>query len=84
VELDDNGVGTWLPLLSGGAREMIFGYLDAGSGSLLLQALIGGLAGITVAYRAMRMKMARRGAVEPEAAEGEVNPAEDTALSAES
>jgi hypothetical protein len=63
---------------------MIFGYLDAGSGSLLLQAVIGGLAGIGVAYKAMRMKIANRGRVEPEAAESEVDAAEDTALPAES
>jgi len=63
---------------------MIFGYLDAGSGSLLLQALIGGLAGIGVAYKAMRMKFARRN-LESEAIEGEVDAAaEDTALSTES
>lgn len=62
---------------------MIFGYLDAGSGSLLLQALIGGLAGIGVAYKAMRMKFAR-GRIERGAVEDEVETAEDTALSAES
>jgi hypothetical protein len=62
---------------------MIFGYLDAGSGSLLLQALIGGLAGIGVAYKAMRMKFARR-RVESDTVEGEVDTAEDTALSTES
>lgn len=38
---------------------MIFGYLDPGSGSLLLQAVIGGLAGLGVAWKAMRMKMSR-------------------------
>ena len=63
---------------------MIFGYLDAGSGSLLLQAVIGGLAGIGVAYKAMRMRIATRGRGEPEVAEGEVDTAEDTALPAES
>jgi hypothetical protein len=62
---------------------MIFGYLDAGSGSLLLQALIGGLAGIGVAYKAMRMKLARRN-VEADAADEGVDTADDTALSTES
>ena len=62
---------------------MIFGYLDAGSGSLLLQALIGGLAGIGVAYKAMRMKLARR-RLGSDPGDGEVDPAEDPALSAES
>jgi hypothetical protein len=40
---------------------MIFGYLDAGSGSLILQAVIAGAAGIGVAFKAMRMKLARGG-----------------------
>ncbi len=40
---------------------MIFGYLDAGSGSLILQAVIAGAAGIGVAFKAMRMRMARGG-----------------------
>ncbi len=40
---------------------MIFGYLDAGSGSLILQAVIAGAAGIGVAFKAMRMRMARSG-----------------------
>jgi hypothetical protein len=30
---------------------MIFAYLDAGSGSLLLQALIGGIAGLVVFFK---------------------------------
>ena len=32
-------------------NEMIFAYLDAGSGSLLLQALIGGVAGLVVFFK---------------------------------
>ncbi len=35
---------------------MNFAYLDAGSGSLILQALLGGIAGITVAWKAWRSK----------------------------
>ena len=35
---------------------MIFGYLDAGSGSLILQALLGGIAGIAVAGKAWKQK----------------------------
>lgn len=35
----------------------IFGYLDAGSGSLLLQAILGGLAGIAVAFRAWKARL---------------------------
>jgi hypothetical protein len=71
-------------MLSGGAKRMIFGYLDAGSGSLLLQAVIGGLAGIGVAYKAMRMRIANRGQVEPDTVESELDAAEDSALTAES
>lgn len=36
---------------------MIFGYLDAGSGSLILQAILGGLAGIAVAFKAWKARM---------------------------
>jgi len=36
---------------------MIFGYLDAGSGSLILQAVLGGLAGIAVAFKAWKARM---------------------------
>lgn len=36
---------------------MIFGYLDAGSGSLILQAILGGAAGIAVAFRAWKARM---------------------------
>lgn len=37
---------------------MIFGYLDPGSGSMILQAVIGGLAGIGVAFKAYRARRA--------------------------
>ncbi|MGB8362318.1 MAG: hypothetical protein WCE80_13050 [Acidimicrobiia bacterium] len=37
---------------------MIFGYLDAGSGSLILQAILGGAAGIAVAFKAWKAKLA--------------------------
>ena len=36
---------------------MIFGYLDAGSGSPILQAILGGLAGIAVAFKAWKARM---------------------------
>jgi hypothetical protein len=36
---------------------MIFGYLDAGSGSLILQAILGGAAGILVAFKAWRARL---------------------------
>lgn len=37
-----------------------FAYLDAGSGSLILQAVLGGLAGIAVAFKAWKARMAGR------------------------
>lgn len=36
---------------------MFFGYLDAGSGSLILQAILGGAAGILVAFKAWKARM---------------------------
>ncbi len=36
---------------------MIFGYLDAGSGSLILQAILGGAAGILVAFKAWKARL---------------------------
>ncbi|MGH3650793.1 MAG: hypothetical protein ACRDU9_08805 [Acidimicrobiia bacterium] len=47
---------------------MIFGYLDAGSGSLILQAILGGAAGILVAFKAWRARlMGKRAGVDTEA-----------------
>lgn len=37
--------------------KMLFGYLDAGSGSLILQAILGGAAGILVAFKAWRARL---------------------------
>ncbi len=60
---------------------MIFGYLDPGSGSLILQALLGGLAGIGVAYKAWKQKRATKKLV----AEGvETESLDDSALKADS
>jgi len=42
---------------------MIFGYLDAGSGSLILQAILGGLAGIAVAFKAWKARMMSKKAI---------------------
>lgn len=36
---------------------MFLGYLDAGSGSLILQAVLGGIAGIVVAGRAWKARV---------------------------
>ena len=62
---------------------MIFGYLDPGTGSLILQAVVGGLAGIGVAYKAWRSKLGR-GAAKPGADGGPEESVEDTAQPAES
>jgi hypothetical protein len=61
---------------------MIFGYLDPGSGSLILQAVIGGLTGLAVTIKAMRSRYALKRAngdavpVEEEAAQDTTLPAE--------
>lgn len=41
---------------------MIFAYLDPGSGSLILQAVLGGVAGLGVAAKAMRNRWKARAA----------------------
>lgn len=47
---------------------MLFGYLDAGSGSLILQAILGGAAGIAVAFKAWKARvMGKEAAAEAEA-----------------
>jgi hypothetical protein len=61
---------------------MILGYLDPGTGSLILQAVVGGLAGIGVAWKAWRSKAGRGGkTVEPD--QGEDESAEHDSLPAE-
>ncbi|HLU53326.1 MAG TPA: hypothetical protein VK011_07030 [Acidimicrobiia bacterium] len=61
---------------------MIFAYLDPGSGSLILQAVLGGVAGLGVAAKAMRSRWRSRKGEEPapeQSAEGtEPVPAEET------
>lgn len=42
---------------------MLFGYLDAGSGSLILQAILGGAAGILVAFKAWKARLAGKKAI---------------------
>ncbi len=42
----------------------ILGYLDAGSGSMLLQAILGGAAGIAVAFRAWKSRLKGKKAVD--------------------
>ncbi len=50
-------------------NDIIFGYLDPGSGSLLLQAVLGGIAGIAVAFRAWRTRLLSRASRRRPAAE---------------
>lgn len=53
---------------------MIFGYLDAGSGSLILQAILGGAAGILVAFKAWKARLMGKRAL----AEGDAETNEHT------
>ena len=62
---------------------MIFGYLDPGTGSLILQAIVGGAAGIGVAYKAWRSKHVR-GSSKPDPDQGDSEPMEKPSLPAES
>lgn len=50
---------------------MLFGYLDAGSGSLILQAILGGAAGILVAFKAWKARLMGKQAVADTQAEVE-------------
>jgi hypothetical protein len=51
---------------------MIFGYLDAGSGSLILQAILGGAAGILVAFKAWKARLTgKRAIAEPQSDQDE-------------
>ncbi len=61
---------------------MIFAYLDAGSGSLILQALLGGLAGIAVAFKAWKARLVGKRAVSE--AEHELSGTEEPAANSES
>jgi hypothetical protein len=53
---------------------MIFGYLDAGSGSLILQAILGGAAGIVVAFKAWKARMQGKSAASEADAETDDQP----------
>ena len=61
---------------------MIFAYLDAGSGSLILQAVLGGIAGVVVAFKAWRARMmGRKAAAQNQEA---ANSTDESALTSES
>lgn len=55
---------------------MIAAYLDPGTGSLIMQAILGGLAGIAVFFRAGRRRLFGKPKVEP-TAEQEASPITD-------
>lgn len=57
---------------------MIFGYLDAGSGSLILQAILGGAAGILVAFRAWKARVMGKSAASSDATDVEPGSDEPT------
>lgn len=59
---------------------MWFGYLDAGSGSLILQAILGGAAGIAVAFKAWKARLTGKEA----AAQAETDPESDSAVPTDS
>lgn len=62
---------------------MIFAYLDAGSGSLILQAVLGGIAGIVVAAKAWKARMfGKKALAEAEAETGQVT--DDSTITTES
>jgi hypothetical protein len=76
------GVSTVNPPVPLEEQLMIFGYLDPGSGSLILQAVIGGLTGLAVTVKALRSKYSLKRAAS-EAATPESEAAEDTSLPSE-
>lgn len=57
---------------------MFFAYLDAGSGSLILQAVLGGIAGVVVAGRAWKARVFGKKAATDETLTEE--PSSDQAL----
>ncbi len=61
---------------------MMFAYLDAGSGRLILQAVLGGIAGMVVAYKAWRARMLGRKAAAQESENA--SSADESALTSES
>lgn len=60
---------------------LIVAYLDAGSGSLILQAVLGGIAGVVVAAKAWKARMMGRKAMTEEPAAESV--ADDSTVTSE-
>ena len=52
-------------------RNLLFAYLDAGSGSLILQMLVGGFAGVVALFRYRWRSFRRQNPEAAEIAEGE-------------
>ncbi len=46
-------------------RHTLFAYIDPGTGSILLQALLGGLAGLAVFFKTTGRRLFRRREQEP-------------------
>lgn len=61
---------------------MFLGYLDAGSGSLLLQALLGGAAGIAVGFKAWKSRLTGKKMVAE--AQAELEAAEESGVQTKS
>ncbi|MFP3881290.1 MAG: hypothetical protein ACLFRT_00435 [Actinomycetota bacterium] len=62
---------------------MLFAYLDAGSGSLILQAILGGAAGIAVAFKAWKARLVGKKAMAEADAETE-SAADESAVPTDS
>jgi hypothetical protein len=61
---------------------MNLAYLDAGTGSLIVQTVLGGAAGLAVYFKTTGRRLFKRGASPtPEAAEENTAPAEQSAES---
>ena len=64
---------------------MIFGYLEPGTGSLILQAALAGTAGIAVAFKAWKARLSSRKAIaEAGATAQSETAAEETPVNTES
>jgi hypothetical protein len=60
---------------------MNLAYLDAGTGSLIVQTVLGGAAGLAVLFKTSGRRLFKRNASAPEATEQNAAPAEQSAES---
>lgn len=51
-----------------------FAYLDAGSGSLIIQAILGGLAGLGIMFKTLRQRFNGRRHIAEQPTEGSETP----------